>query len=733
MDIFLSFLITGLSTAAIYAVGASGLVLTYTTTGIFNFSHGAIGMMGAFLYWQLRFEWGWPAPVALAVVLLVAAPLFGVFIEAVIMRNLQGTSEATRLVVSISLLAGLIGLANWIWAPDVQRYTAKFFQGHGFHIFGTPMTWHEATTILIAIAVAISLRFLLYNFRAGIAMRATVDDRPLASLNGAKPDRSAMLAWALGCSLAALSGILFIGTLALDAGQLSLLIVNAYAAAMIGRLRSLPMTFVGALFLGLTEAAWAIYRTNLGHHWKAVTSQYFDTFGAAIAIILLYVVLLLIPNPRLRGHGRVREFFPAPSWPGTIAFALILAAGTALIAPWFTGSDQIDLARIFALGIIALSLVPLVGFAGQVSLAQLSFAGIGAVTMAHLGAGGRPIGLLWAALIAGGVGAIVALPALRLSGIYLALSTAAFAVALDRWVFNLQNFSVFGWFDVKMFGVGSVAVDRLKIFGFDTSSPQAQATLLAIAFSLLAVLVVAVRRSRFGRRLLAMKDSEAACATLGMNLVGTKLAVFAFSAAIAGLGGALYGGLLGSINKDNFTFINGLPIFMLTVVGGIGAIGGALLAGISLGLLNVLPAIFPSLQNILLVTPGLLGISLGRNPSGAMAQINEAYRPVKESKPVLVGMAVAYAAIYVLRSTNTIENWPTFVLGVLVLVLCVPVAEAIEARKLARVARTEGALPEEALPLEWVGISRPFTADDVREINAALGVSDVELYGATRG
>jgi ABC-type branched-subunit amino acid transport system permease subunit len=292
---------------------------------------------------------------------------------------------------------------------------------------------------------------------------------------------------------------------------------------------------------------------------------------------------------------------------------------------------------------------------------------------------------------------------------------------------------VFGWFDVKMFGVGSVAVDRLKIFGFDTSSPQAQATLLAIAFSLLAVLVVAVRRSRFGRRLLAMKDSEAACATLGMNLVGTKLAVFAFSAAIAGLGGALYGGLLGSINKDNFTFINGLPIFMLTVVGGIGAIGGALLAGISLGLLNVLPAIFPSLQNILLVTPGLLGISLGRNPSGAMAQINEAYRPVKESKPVLVGMAVAYAAIYVLRSTNTIENWPTFVLGVLVLVLCVPVAEAIEARKLARVARTEGALPEEALPLEWVGISRPFTADDVREINAALGVSDVELYGATRG
>jgi branched-chain amino acid transport system permease protein len=229
-----------------------------------------------------------------------------------------------------------------------------------------------------------------------------------------------------------------------------------------------------------------------------------------------------------------------------------------------------------------------------------------------------------------------------------------------------------------------------------------------------------------------MKDSEAACATLGMNLVGTKLAVFAFSAAIAGVGGALYGGLLGSINRDNFTFVNGLPIFMLTVVGGIGAVGGALLAGISLGLLNVLPAIFPSLQNFLLVTPGLLGISLGRQPSGAMEQIREAYRPVRESKPVLVGMAFAYAAIYVLRSTNTIENWPTFFLGVAVLVVCVPVAEALAARKQVRLARSEGALPEEALPLEWVGITRPFTAEDVREINAALGVSDVELYGAAR-
>jgi branched-chain amino acid transport system permease protein len=449
-------------------------------------------------------------------------------------------------------------------------------------------------------------------------------------------------------------------------------------------------------------------------------------------VILLFIVLLALPNPRLRGHARVREFFPTPSLGGSIAFALIVSVGTAAIAPWLTGSDQIDLARVFAFGIVALSLVPLAGFAGQVSLAQLSFAGIGAVTMAHLGQDGNPMGLVYAVLISAAVGALVALPALRLSGIYLALATAAFAVALERWVFQLPNFSVFGWFDVKIFQVGSVGVDRVELFGYAFDNPRRQTVLLAVVFSLLCLLVVAVRRSRFGRRLLAMKDSEAACATLGMNLVGTKLAVFAFSAGIAGLGGALYGGLLGSINSENFSFLNGLPIFMLTVVGGVGAIGGALLAGISLGMLSVLPSIVPSLENVLLVTPGLIGISLGRNPSGAVSQINEAYAPVKRSKPVLVGVAIAYAAIYVLRSTNVIDNWTTVWAAIAVLLLCPPVAEALEARAARRAGAADAVAEPEAVPLEWVGITRPFTDADVRELNAALALSEVEMYGAAR-
>ena len=719
MDKFLTFSITGLSTAAIYAVGASGLVLTYTTTGIFNFAHGAIGMVCAFAYWQLHFDWGWSTPLALAVVLLVIAPLLGAMLEVVIMRNLQGTSEGTKLVVSISLLAGLIGAANWIWKPGVQRSTGKFFEGNTFQILGVNVTWHEATTVIIAVVVAITLRIVLYRLRAGVAMRATVDDRTLTALNGARPDAVATLAWAIGCALAALSGILFVGTLGLDAGVLSLLIVNAYAAALIGRLRSLPLTFLGAVIIGLAESYWQGYRRDV----SLLDSDYLSTFASAIPVIILFVVLLVLPNPRLRGHGaaRMREFSPNPSLRGIAMMITILVVGTVAISGFATRSHQLDLAEVFAFGIIALSLVPLLGFGGQVSLCQLSFAGIGAVTMAQVGDGGDPMGLLAAVVVTGAVGALIALPALRLSGIYLALATAAFAVALERFVFRLPTFEVFGLFRVDVFEQGSTSVDRLELLGYQFSSARSQAILLSIVFSMVAVLVVSIRRSPFGRRLLAMKDSEAACATLGMNLTRTKLAVFSLSAGIAGLGGALYGGLLQSINPENFSFLNGLPIFMFTIVGGVGAVGGALFAGISLAFLTLLPTLVPALKNALLVTPGLIGIGLGRNPNGAVSQISEGFAPLRTSRRALTVLGSELLVIGVLRAADVIDNWPAVLLSLAAL-LTSPLFGDMSLRRGTAPPTDVSDLDE--VPLEWVGIDRPFDERDVRALDRALGTQE---------
>jgi len=711
---FLIFTIVGLSLAAIYAVIASGLVLTYTTTGIFNFAHGAIGMLAAFAYWQLRFDWDWPAPVALVVVLGVLAPAFGLLLERVIMRGLVGTSEATKLVVSISLLAFMIGLANIVWEPGVSRPMDTFFRGETVDLGVTTITYHQAITIACAVLVAVGLRFLLYRTRIGVAMRANVDDRSLALLNGARPDRVALFSWAIGSSLAALGGILIAPTVNLDSGSLSLVIVNAYAAAIFGRLRSLPLTFLGAIVVGLTEGYLFGYLPS--------ENQYLAGLRPAAAVIVLFVVLLLLPNPRLRTSGRLREFFPAPSLEGAVLFAGLVLAGAVVMATTLNDVDQITYGQLFSIGIVALSLVPLLGFAGQISLAQLSFAGVGGVVMAHHGTDGNPLGLVLAVVAAAAVGALVALPVLRLSGIYLALATAAFAVALDRWIFNLPDFDI-GPLHISMFELGSASVDPLKVFGYEFDTPTRQLLLCAVAFVAVAMLVVAIRRGAFGRRLLAIRDSEAACATFGLNLVGTRLAVFTLSAGIAGLGGALYATQLGAVSPQRFDLVTGLPIFMLTVVGGAGLVGGALFAGASLyGIIPVAASFGTFWTKLGTIAPGFIGVGLGRNPSGATQEMREGVTAVRDDRRVLYAVLGSMVLWWVLRVLDVIGNWPFALLVIASFLVGSGVA-------LYRVRAALQELSQAQEPdLEWTGITVPWAPEDVTALDRALALDTVELH-----
>ncbi|MDX6234008.1 MAG: branched-chain amino acid transport system permease protein livM, partial [Nocardioidaceae bacterium] len=296
MQELFSLTIIGLCTASIFALAASGLVLTYTTTGVFNFAHGAIGMLGAFAYWQLNSEWGWPALPSMALVLLVLAPALGFAIERGIMRGLSDAPETTRMVVSISLLVALLGIGMWIWSPQDPHPTSLLFPGRKVRIFDVSISWHQGLAFLLAGMVALGLRLLLYRTRVGLDMRASVDSRPLAMLHGARPDRAATLAWSIGCSLAALAGILTAPLSgSLSHTTLTLLIVNAYAAAMIGRLRSMPMTFVGAVILGLGDSYAIGYIPS--------DNQYFSTFRFALPVLILFVVLLVLPQPTLPTHS----------------------------------------------------------------------------------------------------------------------------------------------------------------------------------------------------------------------------------------------------------------------------------------------------------------------------------------------------------------------------------------------------------------------------------------------
>jgi branched-chain amino acid transport system permease protein len=706
VDKFLALTFAGLCTGGIYAIAASGLVLTYTTTGVFNFAHGAIGMLGAFMYWQLHVSMGYPTWFAFVAVLLVIAPAFGAALELGIMRRLQGTSEATQLVITVSVLAASLGLAQWLWPLDEPHPVGHFWEGNKISVGPVNVTWHSVFAFILAIAIAVGLRLLLYRTRAGITMRATVDDRPLVTLNGGKPDRSALLAWAIGCSLAALAGILAAPDQGLSPA-LALLIVNAYAAAVIGRLRSLPLTFLGALILGLADA--------YGTGYVNLQNDYLNGFRSAIPIIILFVALIVSPQSRLRGHSAVRsrERMPKPTWGGSLTACGCVVLVTAVVATMITDANALTLTRVFSIGLIALSLVPLVGFAGNISLCQMSFAGIGAITMAHVGASGSPLGLVWAAIAAGLVGALVALPTLRLSGIYLALATGAFAVVLDKWIFNLPNFNI-GPFDFKLFEVGSVPVARLHVPLVNPSSDKSFLVVLAVVFCLFALVVVAIRRSYFGERLLAMKDSPAACATLGLNIRRTKLAVFVVSAAMAGVGGAVYGATLGTITPDRFSFFQSLPLLLLVVVGGIGSAGSALFAGLVLYGIPLVSASIAWFANIGNVLPGAMGIGLGKNPNGVVPDVSERFSPLRKATSILVGMVVVIVGLVVAAKLELLENWPFAFAVTAVIVIALGVADR------------DRLLGEEDEALEWVGVDRPFTDDDVRRMDAELGLDKVD-------
>ncbi len=718
METFLIFTIVGLSLAAIYAVIASGLVLTYTTTGIFNFAHGAIGMLAAFAYWQVRFAWEWPAPIALFVVVGLLAPTLGLILERVIMRGLVGTSEATKLVVSISLLVGLIGLANLVWEPGQSRPMRQFFQNETIDLGVTSITYQQAITIVVAILVAGGLRFLLRHTRMGVSMRANVDDRTLTLLNGARPNRIALLSWALGCSLAAVGGILIAPSLSLEAGSLSLLIVNAYAAAIFGRLRSLPLTFVGAMVIGLTEGYLAGYLPG--------DNRYLAGLRPAAAVIILFLALLLVPNPRLRTRSQLREYFSAPSRSGMVMVAsAVVIIGVVMITTLDTTS-LITYGQIFPLGIVALSLVPLVGYAGQISLAQLSFAGVGAIAAAHHGGGGSPVGLVLAVVFAALVGALVALPVMRLSGIYLALATAAFAVALDRWIFNLPDFNI-GPLHVSMFELGSATIEPLSVGGYEFDSPGSRLLLSAVAFSVVALAVAALRWSRFGRQLVAMRDSEAACATFGLNLLWPRVGVFTFSAGIAGLGGALYAMQLGTVAPDRFNLLTGLPIFILVVVGGAGLVGGALFAGFSLfGLIPLTSGFGPLFAKINTITPGLTGIGLGRHPSGAVPLMSAGVATLRNDPLALGAMVVAMAGAYALRLADVVANWP-FVLLLVAAFLVAGIVAGVRARGGGEV--DGAAAPADVEDLEWVGVTVPWTTRHLSRIEGALALDEILAAG----
>jgi len=605
MSNFLQFTVFGIMLGAGYAIAATGLVVTYTTSGVFNFAQGAVGMIAAFGYWELVSAHHVPVLAALVIVLILGASIAGAFVERVLMRRLHGASAERPVMVTLGLMVILTGMATIVWSPTTQRSVEPMISGQ-FRLVGINIQYQYVLIIAVAAAVAFGLRALFYRTRTGFALRAVVDDPELLGMSGVSPNRMSQYGWMLGFMMAALSGVLLAPTqtTGISIPALTLLVVSGYAAAIIGRLKNIPVAFAAAIGIGLAEN----YITN--YIEPHLSSALQTDVQAAVPMIFLFAALVTLPSVRLRAVGRLtslraprvaggRESLVA----GGVFLAVAIVAMLVFANSSWKGITILDLgAEVMAFGIIALSLVLVTGYSGQVSLCQFTFMGIGAFIMGKVAGGGSVLGLLAATAICAAVGALIAWPTVRLSDLYLALATFAFADAVFYGFFS----------DGRIYGSGGLSIGRIVLPGLSLGSDKAEFLLVTVFFVLSAWLVLAIRRSLFGRRLVAVNDSPAAYATVGLDIGFTKVAVFAIAAAMAGLAGALYGTVQGTVGTTDFDLFSGIIFVLFVTIWSIRTVSGAFLAALTYVALN---QIWPSSIGIF---AGLGVILIGRAANGIL-------------------------------------------------------------------------------------------------------------------
>lgn len=635
-----SFLVTtyiGLFLGALWAMYATGLVVVYTTTGVFNFAQGAIGVFSAFMYWELHVNRGWHSILALFVVVGLFAPALGVTLDAVIMRRLRTASLVVQLMVTVAIMVGMLSVVGDVWEADTPRRVPYLFGvENGIDLGPARLPWHRLIVFVVAIVIALAMRFLLRRTRIGTAMRAVVDNRELAALNGARPNVVSSTSWALGSMLGALGGILIAPELGLDPATLNNVVIIAFAAAAFGALRNLPMAVVGAMLIGLLRAhtgAWLDFGPD------------FRFAHLAVAPLILLFVVVALPQARLevgrlahhlRRHERYTKW-----WEGLIGCGVIILLAVAFSGGWLNfgiwdpgawGSREMNSANeAMALALIGTSLVPLIGWAGQINFAPLAFAGFGAFVYLKLaGDTGNGYWIPLVGLLCAPLGALVALPAARLRGLYLALMTMAFAQAMSLIFFPHP------WV-MPIIGTGR-QFPHIELFGITFDDRRGFFLLMVCVFAILVYGLVLLRRSRYGRRWVAMNDSQAASATLGVPVVWTKVVVYAVSAAIAGIAGVFWATVSGNVDSvQGFDLLIGFNIVLLVAAAGV----SIPMAGIFLIFIPLFRGLGHRLEDAgnvdYLVTlldimttygPVMLVLGMVFNPRGAIFEMGRGFSPI---------------------------------------------------------------------------------------------------------
>ncbi|MBD0860424.1 ABC transporter permease [Gordonia sp. zg691] len=590
MGQFLQFVFLGLSTGAIYSVLASSLVGIYAATGIINFAQGAIGLYSVYLVAALRTEGSLVLPIGtialgsednptsmeLAIVLgVLSAVVWALLAHLLVFRPLRHAPVLAQVVASVGLMLFIQALVHLRF--DTQNLFAESILPEStVDIAGAVV--NVSDLILAGVAIAISLVLWAY-FRLttlGVATRAGSEDELAARLSGYSPDRLAGIVWALTGAATGLIVILASFTIGLTETSYTFFVIPALAVALVGRLTSFGIACAAGLVLGAFQSVITWLTTK---DWWPEWAQ--AGLGDALPFVIVVIALFLLGG-RIPSRGSIGEVkMPAVRIPRIRLVPTLAVVGVVVVAILLTsGSWRFGVVTSVILSLIALSLVLLTGYLGQISLASMAFAGAAGFALSKLTADWDvpfPFSMLFAALIATALGVLVGVPALRIRGAQLAVVTLAAALAIQSFVFNNPAITSYE---------GNLIADP-TIFGLDLGVRDGT-NLVTVRFSLMVLIVVAIATLvvlRFmggstGRAFLAVRSNERAAASVGINVAATKLLGFALSAFLAGIGGCLIGYSRGQLSAGSFTVMIGLTLLAMTYVGGITSFAGAVIAGI---------------------------------------------------------------------------------------------------------------------------------------------------------
>jgi ABC-type branched-subunit amino acid transport system permease subunit len=572
MSAYLPYLVFGITVGSIYGIAAMGLVLSYKTSGVFNFGHGAVAALAAVAFYSLRQQHGMAWPLAAVLAVGVFGVIAGLIME-LISRGLADVPTTYKIVATVGLLVFIRALVSVTYGDAALPFKTLLPQRVAFTLSGVAVSQEEVLVAVFGASTAVALYLFFQRSKLGMAMRGVVDDPQLLDITGIAPVRVRRTAWLIGCTFAAISGVLFASfQQQLDVTLLALLVVQALGAAAIGAFTSLPISYVGGLAVGLLQA---LVSKEAGTH------AFLRGLDLNTPFVVLMVALLVLPKRRLVELGRrIKPRGQVPLLPARARAIVFAAVGiAALVVPQVVGVHLASWNQAMALVILYLSLGLLVRTSGQISLCQVGFAAIGGATMAHLVGQHVPwtLAVLLAGLVTVPVGALIAIPAIRLSGLYLGLATLGFGILLAQYFYGKGY----------LFGT-SGNVSTARPLGF--SSDKAYYYVL-LAFVLAAiVLVVTIERSRLGRLLRGLADSPVALSTLGTSVNVTRVLVFCISAFLAGTSGALTACIFAKTGPDSFNYVQSIIVLAIFAISGRSTITAAIVAP----LISVIPPAYIS-------------------------------------------------------------------------------------------------------------------------------------------